>query len=76
LGVFVGRLAAVTVGADDLGAEFVAVGIVVTFSEGLSVEAGLAQLQRSVTITAKYKSDRICLLSARKFFMEKIAVLL
>ena len=66
--MFVGRLAAVTVGA-----EIVDMGMVVSLGKGLFVEAGPAQLLSSVKITTKYKSDRICLSSAKKFFIEEIS---
>ncbi len=67
-GVFIGWLAAVTVGA-----EVVDLGMVVSFGKGLFVEAGPVQLLSSAKITTKYKSDRVCLPSAMKFFIEVIS---
>jgi len=66
--VFVGKLAAVTVGA-----EIVDLGMVVSLGKGLFVEAGPAQLLSSTKITTKYKSDRVCFLSAMRFFIEEIS---
>jgi hypothetical protein len=66
--VFVGKLAAVTVGA-----EIVDLGMVVLLGKGLSVEAGPAQLLSSAKITTKYRSDRVCLSSEMKFFKEKVS---
>jgi hypothetical protein len=64
--VFVGKLAAVTVGA-----EIVDLGMIVLLGTGLSVEAGPAQLLSSAKITTKYRSDRVCLSSALKFPIEE-----
>jgi hypothetical protein len=66
--VFVGKLAAVAVGA-----EIVDLGMVVSLGKGLFVEAGPTQLLSSAKITTKYKSDRVCLSSAMKFFIEVIS---
>jgi hypothetical protein len=66
--VFVGKLAAVTVGA-----EIVDLGMIVSLGKTLFVEAGPAQLLSSAKITTKYKNDRICLSSAMKFFIKVIS---
>ena len=64
--MFVGKLTAVTVGA-----EIADLGMVVSLGKGLFVEAGPAQLPSSAKITTKYKSDRVDLSSAMKFFIEE-----
>jgi hypothetical protein len=66
--VFVGKLAAVAVGA-----EIVDLGMVVSPGKGLFVEARPAQLLSSAKITTKYKIDRVCLSSAKKFFIEEVS---
>ena len=66
--MFVGRLAAVTAGAG-----IVDVGMVVSLGKGLFVETGLAQLLSSDRIITKYKRDRDCLSSAKKFFIVEIS---
>ena len=66
--MFVGKLAAVTVGA-----EIVDLGTVVSLGTGLFVEAGPAQLLSSAKITTKYRSDCVCLSSEMKFFKEKVS---
>jgi hypothetical protein len=67
-GVFVGRLAAVTVGAEIVG-----IGMVVSLGKGLFVGVGPEQLLSSARITTKNKAERLCLSSAKKFFMEEIS---
>ena len=67
-GVFVGRLAALTVGA-----ETVDMGMVVSPGKGLFTEVGPAQLLSNARITTKYKSDRVCLSAAKMVFIEEIA---
>jgi hypothetical protein len=47
--------------------------MVVSLGKGLFVEAGPAQLLSSAKITTKYKSDRVCLSSAMKFFIEEVS---
>ena len=66
--MFVGKLTAVT-----LGAEIVDLGMVVSLGQGLFVSTGPAQLLSSAKIATKYKSDRVCLSSAMKFFIEVIS---
>jgi hypothetical protein len=66
--VSVGGLVAVTVGA-----EVVDLGMAVTLSKGLFVAAGPAQLLSSAKITTKYKSDRVCLSSAMRLFIEEVS---
>ena len=55
-----------------IGAEIVDVGMIVALDTGLFVEAGPAQLLSSAKITTKYKSDPVCLSSARQFFIDEI----
>jgi hypothetical protein len=66
--VVVGKLVAVTVGA-----EIVDMGMVVSLGKGLFVEAGPVQLLSSAKITTKYTSDHVCLSFAIKFFIEEIS---
>lgn len=66
--MFVGKLAAVTIGA-----EIVDLGMVVSLDKRLFVEVGLAQLQSSAKKSTKYKRDRICLSAARMLFIEKVS---
>ena len=66
--MFVGRLAAVTVGAEIVDLE-----MVVSLGKGLSVEAGPAQLLSSARITTKNKSDRVRFSAAKKFFIEEVS---
>jgi hypothetical protein len=67
--VFVGKLAAVAVGAEIVDL----VGMVVSLGKGLFVEAGPAQLLSSAKITTKYKNDRVCFSCAKKFFIEEVS---
>jgi hypothetical protein len=67
--VFVGKLAAVAVGAEIVDL----VGMVVSLGKGLFVEAGPVQLLSSAKITTKYTSDHVCLSFAIKFFIEEIS---
>jgi hypothetical protein len=66
--VVVGKLA-----AEAVGAEIVALGMVVSLGKGLFVETGPLQLLSSAKITMKYTSDRVCLSFAIKFFIEEIS---
>ena len=66
--MFVGRLMAATVGAG-----IVDVGMIVSLGKGPFVEAGPTQLLSSARITTKYKSDRVGLSSAKKFFIEEFS---
>jgi len=61
--VFVGKLAAVTVGAENVDS-----GMVVTLGTGASVEAGPAQLLSSAKTTTKYRSDQLRISSALRIF--------
>jgi hypothetical protein len=47
--------------------------MVVSLGKGLFVGVGPEQLLSSARITTKNKAERLCLSSAKKFFMEEIS---